>query len=76
MANHWNNVVMTAEQYVREYLDPGATLDVTPMTESEAAECWAEMERTFAADGGTGMSRLAFVSAVGTMQQRAGFGGW
>jgi hypothetical protein len=72
----WNPVRQTAEQYVREYLDPNDTLSAGPLTEAGADEAWAALEDVFAADGGTGMTRLAFTRAVGSIQRQAGFPGW
>ena len=59
----------TAEQYIREYLDPMGTLDTSdPVTEEEAHLIWEQLEEVFAADGGTGIDEEDFVEAVMEMQ--------
>ena len=58
----------TAEQYIREYLDPSGTLDDSPTTEDEARALWGSMQEIFADDGGTGIDEEDFVEAVAEMQ--------
>jgi hypothetical protein len=60
----------TAEQYIREFLDPNGTLDESPTSEAEARSMWAELEDVFAEDGGTGISEEEFVAAVARMQEQ------
>lgn len=58
----------TAEQYIREYLDPSGTLNDSPTTEDEARSLWADLEENYASEGGTGIDEEEFVEAVERMQ--------
>jgi hypothetical protein len=58
----------TAEQYIREYLDPDGTLNNSPTTSDEASALWHQLEAVFVADGGTGISEEKFIDAVAEMQ--------
>lgn len=60
----------SAANYIREYLDPDNTLGETPTSEDEARKLWADMERIFAADAGTGIDEEDFVDAVEEMQEK------
>lgn len=60
----------TSASYIREYLDPDGTLDCSPTSEEEARSLWADMERIFAADGGTGIEEEDFVEAVAGKQSK------
>lgn len=63
----YRNYSGTAQQYIREYLDPNGTLDGSPTSEEEARALWKSMEDVFAADGGTGIDEEDFVDAVAEM---------
>lgn len=58
----------TAQEYIREYLDPNGTLNDSPTTEEEARAIWADLEDIYVSDGGTGMTEEEFVEAVAEMQ--------
>jgi hypothetical protein len=64
----------TARQYIREYLDPDGTLQYGPTSEEEMRLLWSDLEKIFAADGGTGISEEDFVKAVADMQDEHGPG--
>lgn len=64
----YSNYSGTAEQYIREYLDPDDTLSDSPTTEEEARALWHSLNKVFAADGGSGIDEDEFVEAVARMQ--------
>ncbi len=61
----------SAEQYIREYLDPDGTLNHGPTSPDEARDMWERLQSIFAADGGAGISKHDFVEAVARMQNSA-----
>jgi hypothetical protein len=64
----FNDYQGTAEQYIRQYLDPSGTLDKSPTSYVESVALWEDLEEVFADEGGTGISLGSFCVAVNNMQ--------
>lgn len=67
---------LTARQFIAEYLDPNNTLRESPTSREEAESLYDSMEETFEADGGCGMSLIAFLRAVAEIQVERGWPDW